>query len=58
MFELLGLSVVAGVILGVGWRLVENWQEKRHQPKINEEVKMGGTTEQTVMQDNPTNKSN
>lgn len=29
ILEMLGLSVGAGVILGVGWRLVDSWWDKR-----------------------------
>lgn len=29
LVELVGISLVAGVVLGVAWRLGENWWEKR-----------------------------
>jgi hypothetical protein len=29
LLELLGISLVGGVVLGVSWRLIENYLEKR-----------------------------
>jgi hypothetical protein len=36
LFELLLVSVVGGAILGVGWRLVDDYLEKRQAEKRNQ----------------------
>jgi len=33
MLELFGISIVGGVVLGVAWRLGEDWLEKRELKK-------------------------
>jgi hypothetical protein len=37
MIELIGLSLVCGTVLGITWRITEDWWEKREQEDANKD---------------------
>jgi len=39
LVEMLLISLVGGTILGVGWRLVDDWWEKRQEEKAENTFK-------------------
>jgi hypothetical protein len=38
LLELIGISLVAGTVLGVSWRIVEDWWDRHEQERIDKKV--------------------
>lgn len=44
MLQLLGLSLVMGTVVGVSWRVIEDWMEKRASQKMAHQTEESATS--------------